>query len=270
MNVVSFPGIGIDFEVPKIAFTVLGVDIYMYAVCIVVGIIVAMIFCKFSEDNYYINFECVIEIMLLAIVFGIIGARLYYVIFNFSQYAENLGKIFDLRDGGLALYGGFIAGTFIIVKFSKKYKVSPIEFLDYIVPFVALAQCIGRWGNFFNVEAYGIQTTSLLRMGINTVNGYMEVHPMFLYESAATLIIFFILRNLQSKRKFPGQILYSYLVLYSGVRMFLEGLRADSLMFLGIRISKVLSIIVFVCASIILLKKIVNYSLKQFRQRKVK
>lgn len=267
MSTVTFPGLGMSFEVSKIAFNLFGFDIYMYAICIVVGIITALIFCKLSEDNYYIEFDCVLETMLFSILAGIVGARLYYVIFNFDQYAGDLGRILDLRDGGLALYGGFLLGGFVAIKFCKKYKVSPIEFFDYIVPFVALAQCIGRWGNFFNVEAYGTPTTSFLRMGINTINGYMEVHPVFLYESIATLIIFFYLRNLQGRRKFVGQIFYSYLVLYCGVRMILESIRADSLMFIGLRISQVLSIIVFIVASITLLKKTIDYALKKFRQR---
>ena len=255
------------FEVSKIAFNLFGIDIYMYAICIVVGIITALICCKLSEDNYYIEFDCVLETMLFSILAGIIGARLYYVFFNFEQYAGDLGRIFDLRDGGLALYGGFLLGGFVANRFCKRYKVSPIEFFDYIVPFVALAQCIGRWGNFFNVEAYGTYTDSFLRMGININNVYMEVHPVFLYESILTLIIFFYLRSLQGRRKFVGQIFYSYLALYCGARMFLEGIRADSLMLGGLRISQVLSIIVFIIASITLLKKTTEYVLKKFRQR---
>lgn len=268
MNVVSFPGLGLEFEVSKIAFNLFGIDIYSYAVFIVLGIIIALFLCKISEDNYYITFDCVTETMLFSILAGIVGARLYYVLFNLKYYFANPEQILNLRDGGLAIYGGLALGGIVAVQVCKKYRVDAKEFFDYIVPFVAIAQAIGRWGNFFNVEAYGYSTDFFLRMGINTENGYLQVHPIFLYESIADLIIFFILRYLQPDRKFKGQIMYTYLFLYSGVRMYLEGMRADSLRFLGIRISKVVSIVLFVISGIILLKESVNYALKQHRMKK--
>lgn len=267
INTITFPGLGLNFHVSQIAFNLFGIDIYAYAICIVIGILTALIFCKLSDENYYIKFDCVLETLLFSIIFGIIGARIYYVMFNLEYYAADFSRIINLRDGGLALYGGFITGGFVAVKLCRKYKVSPIEFFDYIVPFVALAQSIGRWGNLFNIEAYGYSTSSLFRMGITTLEGYMEVHPIFLYESIATFCIFLILKSLQGRRKFPGQIFYSYLVLYCGVRAVLEGMRVDSLMFFGFRISQVLSIIVFIYATIIVLKKTVNYYLKKYRQR---
>lgn len=270
MNTVTFPGLGLNFEVSKIAFQIAGIDIYSYAVCIVLGILTALIFCKISEDNYYIKFDCVIETMLFAIIFGIVGARLYYVLFNLKYYFTNPLQIFNLRDGGLALYGGLIAGLIVIIKFSKKYRVHPLDFLDYIVPFLALAQSIGRWGNFFNIEAYGYETTSFLRMRIYHDFGFKDVHPVFLYESIATLIIFAVLRILQPKRKFEGQIFYSYLILYTGVRMFLETLRVDSLMLGNLRISQVLSTIVFFCALFILLKKSIQHHIKESKRIKRK
>lgn len=255
MNVVVFPGLGLEFEVSKIAFNLFGVDIYSYAICIVAGVLVALLFCKMSEDNFYISFDFLLETMLFAIVFGIIGARLYYVIFNLEYYLANSAQILNLRDGGLAIYGGLITGIFVIMKRCKKYNVHTLDFLDYIAPFVAIAQCIGRWGNFFNIEAYGYETTSFLRMRIFDTYGFIDVHPVFLYESIANLIIFVILRSLQSKRKFEGQIFYGYLALYAGIRIFLERLRTDSLMFMGMRISQVLSIVVLLWAVYNLLKK---------------
>ncbi len=259
MNIVTFPGLGLKFEVSKVAFQLFGIDIYSYAICIVVGIVMALILCKKSEDNYYIKFDAVLETMLFAIVFGIVGARLYYVFFNLEYYLQSPLQILNIRDGGLAIYGGLIVGIFVIIKMCKKYRIHPLDFLDYIAPFVALAQSIGRWGNFFNIEAYGSETTSWIRMRIWNMSEFIDVHPVFLYESIANLLIFVILRVLQSKRKFKGQIFYSYLALYAGIRMFLESLRVDSLMFVGMRISQVLSIIVFLCAIFILLKKQIKY-----------
>ena len=268
MNIVTFPGVGWNFEVSKVAFNLFGIDIYSYAICIVLGILTAVILAKRSEDKYYIKFDCFLEIMLFALIFGIIGARLYYVLFNLEYYLANPSEILNIRDGGLALYGGFIVGFFVIIKFCKRYRVYRLDFFDYIVPFVAFAQSIGRWGNFFNIEAYGYETTSLFRMRISTESGFMDVHPVFLYESIATMLIFVILRFLQPKRKFEGQIFYTYLLLYSGVRMFLEGMRTDSLMLGGFRISQVLSIIVFFYATFILLENVVEQNIKKYKRIK--
>lgn len=254
MDIVTFPAFNISIEIPKIAFSILGVDIHWYAVCIVLGIIVAFVLCKISKEKYYIDFQQVLEIMAIALIFGIIGARLYYIIFNITDYLENPIEILNFRNGGLAIYGGLIAGVIVIIKMCKKYGINKLDFFDYIVPFVSIAQCIGRWGNFFNIEAYGYQTDSLFRMGIFTEQGYMEVHPVFLYECIICLIMFFILRALQKKRKFAGEICFSYLAMYSFARFFLEGLRQDSLMFLDFRISKVVSLIIFVYSCYFLLK----------------
>lgn len=265
MHTVSFPGIGLNFEISRVAFQLFGVDIYYYAICIVTGIIIALCLCKWSKDNYYVRFDDVLEIILFAIIFGIFGARAYYVIFNLNYYLSNSSEILNLRDGGLAIFGGLITGGIVVIKFCKKNKINALDFLDYIVPFVALAQSIGRWGNFFNIEAYGYETTFFLRMRILDNYGVVkDVHPVFLYESIANIIIFMILRNLQSKRKFKGQILYSYMFFYTGIRAFLESFRVDSLMFLGVRISQVLSIFVFLCTGYILFKKIIKDRKKEF------
>ena len=127
----------------------------------------------------------------------------------------------------------------------KNRKIDILNFFDYIIPFVAIDQCFGRFGNFFNIEAYGYETNIFLRMGIQTIEGYKEVHPIFLYEAIGTFIIFCVLRFMQKNRKYKGQIILLYLLFYSGIRMFLEGLRTDSLMLFNWRISQVLSILIF-------------------------
>ena len=255
MDIVNFPGLGIKLDVPKIVFELLGVDIYIYAICIVLGISIALILCKISKEQFGIKYEKIIEIMVIAIILGYVGARLYFVIFNLNKYIENPLKLFNIRDGGLAIYGGIIfASIYIFIK-CKKDKIDFLNFADYIVPFVAIAQSIGRWGNFFNKEAYGYETTSILRMGIYDFSGkYIEVHPTFLYEAIFTFFIFVFLRILQKNRKFKGQILYSYMICYSFIRIFIEGLRVDSLMLGIFRISQILSLVLFVVFSCLLLK----------------
>ena len=146
--------------------------------------------------------------------------------------------------------------------------MSVLDFFDYLVPFVAVAQSIGRWGNFFNQEAYGRESTNFLRMGINTAQGYQEVHPTFLYESICTMTIFVILRILQKHRKFKGDITYLYLFLYGGCRMLIEGIRIDSLMLGNVRVSQFLSCAIFVISGIILLKNYRKYILKKIDRSK--
>lgn len=260
MNIVKFPGLKLELNVPKIAFELFGIDIYFYAICIVLGICIALILAKISKEKFGIKYDTLIEIMIGAIIFGYIGARIYYVIFNLNKYINNPIKIFNIRDGGLAIYGGIIfAGLYIFFK-CRKSKIDFLDFCDYIIPFVAIAQSIGRWGNFFNKEAYGYETVSILRMGIYDISGkYLEVHPTFLYESICTFLIFLFLRKLQKNRKFKGQILYSYMICYSFVRIFIEALRTDSLMIGIFRISQILSVVFFVIFSYLLFKNTKKY-----------
>ena len=258
IDVVKFPGLGITLDVPKIAFSIFGVNVRWYAVCIVLGIVVALVLSKISKEKFYIDFDQLLEIMIITLLFGVIGARIYYVIFNFSYYLENPLEIINIKNGGLAIYGGIIAGAIVIIKMCEKYGINKLDFFDYIVPFVSIAQAIGRWGNFFNIEAFGTETTSIFRMGINTAQGYIEVHPTFLYECVACVCIYFILRKMQKNRKFAGEICFSYLALYSLVRFFIEGLRQDSLMFIDIKVSQLVSAIIFIYSCYYLLKGLIK------------
>lgn len=259
MNLVKFPGLNLEFEFSKIAFSIFGVSVYKYAVCIVLGIVVALILCRLAKEKFEVDYSFVLENTILAIIFGTIGARLYYVLFNLEYYSTHVSEIFDFRSGGLAIYGGLLFGALAIIIHCKIRKKEVLNFLDYIIPYVAIAQCFGRFGNFFNVEAYGYETTSFIRMGIDTANGYMEVHPTFLYEAIATFIIFIVLRVVQKKREYKGQVILWYCLLYSLIRTFIEGLRADSLMFFELRASQVLSIIILVISiSMIICRRICN------------
>ncbi len=202
MSIVTFPGLNLKFEVSKIAFSILGISIYKYAVCIVLGILTALILCKISKEKFEIKYDDVLICTVLGLFFGVIGARLYYVIFNLEYYSQNILEIFNIRNGGLAIYGGLIFGAISICIYCKYQKIKILDLFDYVVPYIAIAQSIGRFGNFFNIEAYGEQTNSLLRMGIQTATGYIEVHPTFLYEAFSTFIIFLILKICQKYRKF--------------------------------------------------------------------
>lgn len=266
---VRFPGLGLAFSIQPVAVNLFGVNLYFYAICIVLGIAVAMILCYQSKEKFGVSFDFVFESLIPAVLIGLIGARIYYMAFNWKNNNLSLFQLFNIRNGGLAIYGGLLTGLIVILIRCKKYKINCLNFLDYVVPFIAIAQSIGRWGNFFNKEAYGTETANLFRMGMMTSNGYQEVHPAFLYESIATLTIFIFLRILQKNRKFKGQIFYFYLFLYGGIRMLIEGIRVDSLMFQNFRISQILSGAIFVVSGIMLLKNGLKWIDKPLKREKL-
>ena len=263
MNLVKFPGLGLEFNISQIAFKIGSVSIYKYAILIALGIIIGVVLAKFSKYNFGIDFETVLEVLIFGMIFGIIGARVYYILFKFNYYLKNPLQILNIRDGGLAIYGGIIGIILFLVIYCKIKKINFLNLTDYLIPYLSLGQSIGRWGNFFNVEAYGSATKSILRMGIESSAGYIEVHPVFLYESIFTFIIFLILLILRRNRKFEGQVFYMYFILYGFVRMILEGIRADSLKLGNIRISQGLSFVLFLVFLIVYEIKRKEYSKKE-------
>ena len=253
MNNIKFPSFNLELNISSIAFTIFGISIYKYALCIVLGTIIGLIILKINIKIIKFDFDEILERFIITIIIGLIGARIYFVLFKFEDYKRNLLQVFNFRDGGLAIYGGVIFGVLYLFLVYRKNKYKLLDILDLSAPSFAIAQSIGRWGNFFNCEAYGIETTSFLRMGINTLNGYSEVHPTFLYESIATLLIFIILEILVKKRKYKGQVVNTYCFLYSIIRIGIEGIRTDSLMIGTYKVSQILSIIIFIVSSFLLL-----------------
>ena len=255
MRVVNFEGIGINLNISNIFLKIGNIEIYWYAVCIVLAMIIAILLLKKDDGKYNIKFEDVLILLVFLIPISIIFARLYFVIFKLDYYINNPLQIFNIRNGGLAIYGGVIGALATTFIFCKTKKIKFLDMLDYMVPFLALGQSIGRWGNFFNVEAYGTQTNTLLRMGIMENGNYIQVHPTFLYESICTFIIFIILYNKRKNRDYSGQLTYIYFALYGIVRAVIEGIRTDSLMSGNIRVSQILSILLFIVFTSILLYK---------------
>lgn len=186
-------------------------------------------------------------------IVSIISARAYYVLFNLKDYMARPIEIFKIWNGGLAIYGAIIGAILYALWFCKKKKINFYNLADLIVPYLALSQSLGRWGNFINQEAYGSITNLPWKMGIfdNLAGEYIYVHPTFIYESICTFTLFLILINMSKNRKFEGQIFYSYMVGYGFVRSIIEGLRTDSLMFGVFRISQVLSIVFVVIFGIL-------------------
>lgn len=234
-----------------IAFTLFGIEVRWYGIFIAIG---AMLAIYFGEElinrNPRIPKESIVDLSLIALPLGIIGARLYYVLFEWEYYSEHMSEIFAIRNGGLAIHGGLLVGSLVIFLFSRAKKIRFLDLLDMIVGGVALAQGIGRWGNFMNGEAHGGPTD--LPWAI-PVDGVM-VHPTFLYESILDVGIFlFIYFYLSKRRKYPGELSGAYLILYSIGRFFIEGLRTDSLYIGPLRTAQVISLIGIAIGAILLI-----------------
>lgn len=247
-----------------IAFTLAGFQVYSYGVILAfacfVGVYTAyLVFKKFSESE---NPDCIWDISPYAIIFGILGARLYYCLLNYSYYFSHPIEIFYIREGGLSIHGGIIAGIIALYFSSKKCRLPFLKILDSFAVGAILAQSIGRWGNFFNSEAFGFPTDGFLKLYIAPAFrpveflGFEYFHPTFLYESILDFLIFLILILVIKKFsvKIPGLTLCTYLMLYSVVRLVVEQLRIDSALNIsGIPIAQIISVGIFALAFTIML-----------------
>lgn len=246
-SAISFPMLG-DFSIdPPAYFTVFGINIYFYGVLIGLGFILAMLYCSKRCSKFGIRQDDFFDMMLWLLPFSIIGARLYYVLFELDSYLADPAKIFAIRDGGLAIYGGVIAGILVIWLVCRRKKIPVLAMLDLVVFGLLIGQILGRWGNFMNREAFGAETEIFCRMGLTAPDGTtIFVHPTFLYESLWNLIglIFLIVWTNKGKRRYDGQCLLIYFLWYGSGRAWIEGLRTDSLYIGGsnIRVSQALSI----------------------------
>ena len=236
------------------AFTAFGIDIMWYGIIIAAAMVLAVVIIYRRAPMHKISSERTLDFVLVCVPAGIIGARLYYVAFNWEYYSGDLYKIINIRSGGLAIHGGLIFGFLAAVLLCILWDIKPLNLLDLAAPAIAIAQSIGRWGNYFNQEAHGGPTD--LPWAI-AVDGQM-VHPTFLYESIWCFLLFVVLILVDSNRKFEGQIFLLYGILYSLERFFVEALRTDSLMIGPFKQAQLLSaavFFVFIIAYIILRRK---------------
>ena len=273
MNQISFPGLGLGpITTDGVAFTVFGHDIMWYGIIIAVGMVLAFFYAWTRAKFEGVKTDDLIDLGLFIIIFGIIGARLYYVIFTFDQYVatggnfmSNLGQtllnIVSIWNGGLAIFGGIIAGFFAALLVARRKKIHFPVILDILAPSVMIGQILGRWGNFFNAEAYGRETTLPWRMRIERISAgglyttSTEVHPTFLYESLWNLIGFVLIAIFYKKKKFNGQVFYFYMIWYGAGRAFIEGLRTDSLLIAGnpnLRVSQILAALVCIAGIVLM------------------
>ena len=255
---ISFPMLG-DWSIdPPYSFTVFGFEIYFYGAIIALGFILAALFCAKQAVKFGLTSDDFFDFVIWLIPTCIIGARLYYVLFKLDYFLANPSEILSLRDGGLAIYGGIIAGVITGVLVCKKKKIPVLALGDLAAFGLLIGQAIGRWGNFINREAFGVETDIFCRMGLTTPDGVtVFVHPTFLYESlwnfTGLIILYILLRR--SARKYDGQFTWLYVLWYGLGRAWVEGLRTDSL-YIGttdIRVSQLLAIVSALIAAVILI-----------------
>ena len=242
--------------ISPVAFELFGYEVRWYSLLILIGVIIAYFLIKTESNRFQLKGEFVFNLMFWTIIFGIVGARLYYVLFNLSYYKDNLSEIIKVWNGGLAIHGGLIAGLLIIVFYCNKYKVNTKKVLDIVVPAVILGQAIGRWGNFFNGEAFGgiVEYKTLVNMKFipQFVIDNMEINgayhlPMFYFESLACLIGFIailIIRRRPYVKK--GQIFGTYLLWYGVIRIIIEIFRTDSLMLFNAKVAQIVSVLMII------------------------
>ena len=234
-----------------IAFEIFGFKVMWYGVLIGTGIILAFLLAYINTKKKGLNFDVLIDIFLISFPCAIIGARAYYVIFEWNSYKNNLFDIFNIREGGLAIHGGLIGAFLSAFIYTRVKKIKFLAYADLVAPSIILAQGIGRWGNFMNSEAHGDVVSyefiskfpKFIQNGMN-INGQFY-NPTFLYESIWDIFVYFLLVIIlyKVKKGYEGIVISSYMILYSVGRFFIEGLRTDSLMFFGLRIAQIISLI---------------------------
>lgn len=274
---IAFPNLGIELEHVGKSINIFGFSVAYYgiviAVAMVCGIIAAMMIAKATKQNPDHYFD----MALVAIIFALIGARLYFVIFTWDNYKDNLLMILNFRQGGLAIYGGIIAAVITVYVFARIKKLKFLKLVDTSCIGLVLGQIIGRWGNFFNREAFGGYTDSLLAMRlpldavrqgevtsqliehVQLIDGvqYIQVHPTFLYEGLWNIAVLLLLVWFTKRKKFDGEVFFLYLLGYGLGRVWIEGLRTDQLLIpgIGLPVSQVLAAVLVVVSSVMIILK---------------
>ena len=267
MVTISFPGLGIEpFEINRVIFSIGDIEIRWYSLCLTFGILLALFYAGYRAKQEGIDSNDTLDIALFTIPLAIVGARTYYVLTTLGEYDSFLDMI-AIWNGGIAIYGAIIAGGLTILAVCRYKKIPFLKMFDATAPAVMIGQILGRWGNFFNGEAYGREILEgsplyFIRMGlIPNVESYSQMHyfhPTFLYESLWNRIGFLIIHFLYKKKKFDGQIFFMYITWYGFGRMLIEGLRTDSLYVGVFRISQVVGFLCFVTGAIVLIIKLIR------------
>ena len=275
---IRFPHLGIYLPNVGKTISVFGFDIAYYGITIAIAMIVGISIALHEAKRTGQNQDTYLDLLMLTMLTSVLGARIYYVIFSWDNYKDNLGEILNIRNGGLAIYGGIIAGVITVFIYSKIKKLKFLQIADTVCMGLAAGQIIGRWGNFFNREAFGEYTNNLLAMQLPvsavreneitsamwnhvvTIGGveYIQVHPTFLYEGLWNFMVLLFLFWFRKRKKFEGELFFCYLAGYGSGRFWIESLRTDQLLLSGIHVpvSQMLSaVLVIVSLSVIICKR---------------
>ena len=283
---IAFPNLGIYLENVPRKFTLLGFDIYLYGMIIGIGVLMGVLMAVHMAKKEKMDPDIIWDFAIYAVIFSVIGARLYYVAFSWDDYKDNLLSILNTRKGGMAIYGGVIGAFITLFAYGKIKKCSPYQIGDCGVFGLVLGQIIGRWGNFFNREVFGQYTDSLfaMRLPVDAVRvkdiseshlagmeamgavNFIQVQPTFLYEGVGNLVVLALMYLYHKKKKYHGQMCLFYLGGYGIVRFFVEGIRTDQLMIPGtqIPVSQMLGIVMFVGS--VVANGVILYLLKKKKQ----
>ena len=258
-ELLTFPGLGLEFYLSRVAFTIGGMSIAWYGIIMAVGFLVGICYVMLRVKEFGVDSDRVIDVLLVSVIGGIVGARLYYVLFSWDEYKDNLIDIFKIWHGGIAIYGGLIGAVIVGLIMCRVRKVRILPMCDLAAGGVIIGQAIGRWGNFVNIEAFGSNTTMPWGMAGPAVERYltahqeqlaaagvvvdpsMPVHPTFFYESMWCLVGFLLIAFYTKRRRFDGELVLLYGAWYGLGRFFIEGLRTDSLMLGNVRVSQIVA-----------------------------
>ena len=251
---ISFPSFGIDINPPR-SFQLGPLTIHFYGAIIALGLVLAVLYASRRSREFGIKEDDLLDGVLWVTPFAILCARAYYCLFSWEQYAANPIKVLYIWEGGLAIYGGVIGAVVGVLVFCHVKKIRTATILDLVLLGFLIGQSLGRWGNFFNREAFGAETDTFLRMGLmNRYTGEVTYyHPTFLYESVWNAAGFLLLHLLSKKRKYDGQIALGYAAWYGLGRTFIEGLRTDSLYWGPFRVSQLLAAVSCLAAVAVLI-----------------
>lgn len=253
---------GLELNIDSVAFHLGSKPIYWYGIIIAIALLSGYSISSYIAPKSGLTRDNILDVVLYGTPSAIICARLYYVIFSLSDYMDNPMKIFAIWEGGIAIYGAIIGAALAAYIYSRIKKLDWKNVFDVSIIGVILGQAIGRWGNFFNKEAYGTQTALPWKMGLYEQGELVYVHPTFLYESLWNLIGLLVLLYINKNKKFNGQTFYSYLVWYGIGRFFIEGLRTDSLYLGAFRVSQLLALVTAVIGIVLIVINIKNSTKK--------
>lgn len=286
---VAFPHLGILIKNLPDGFEIFGITIKLYGVFIAIGVVIALTLISRLADNSGQDGDSYYDMAVITLLMGIIGARVYYVIFEWDLYKDNIASVLNIREGGLAIYGGIIGGVIAIILYCKRKKYNIAQRLDTVFPGVLVGQILGRFGNFTNREVFGGYTDGLfaMRLPVNAVRArditpelaehiaegtnYIQVHPTFLYESFCNLVLLVLILVFGKKKAFEGEVLLWYMAGYGLIRFVIEGIRTDRLLIpgTGIAVSQALSLTLIISAvvmEVVFRNKLKNTSKKQIEE----